>query len=37
MVYSPSTKAWDTIDDSALSQITGQSSYDLVITRIEEE
>ena len=37
MAYSPSTKAWDTIDDSALSQMTGQSSYDLVITRIEEE
>ena len=37
MAYSPSTKAWDAIEDSAVSQMTGQSSYDLIITRIEEE
>lgn len=37
MAYSPSTKAWDAIEDSALSQMTGQSSYDLIITRIKEE
>lgn len=37
MMCSPSTEAWDIIDDSAFSQMTGQKSYDLVITRIEEE
>lgn len=37
MVYRPSTKAWDIISDEQLSQMTGQSSYDLIITRIEEE
>ena len=37
MAYSPSTKAWIAVDDNTLSQMTGQSSYDLIITRIEEE
>lgn len=37
MAYSPSTKDWEYINDSAFSQMTGQKSYDLIITRIEEE
>lgn len=31
------TGEWSIISDEQLSQITGQSSYDLIITRIEEE
>lgn len=37
ILYNPGTNTWDTVDDSTLSQMTGQSSYDLIITRIEEE
>ena len=37
LLFSPSTKTWIGVGDNALSQVTGQSSYDLIITRIEEE
>lgn len=37
LLFSPSNETWISANDNTLSQMTGQSSYDLIITRIEEE